>query len=262
MTMMSVPDHVRESHVPHGGSVLLDVRSGRCFAMNSAARTLWQEWRRGQDFDSGVRVMADRYPAPCHEALRDDARRLFDELTSRGLLAVGSLESVAAGVPGPDTASVGAEVPMAADRAWPGSAPSDGAWSDRARTVRGMCGTLLGGLGLLVALLLIRVPFRTLVRVVGWTESRWCRAEATPSQAAASLEAVRRAAVLYPGRAACLELSLATLVVLAFTRRRVVWCLGAAVDPYRFHAWTEAEGVPVGAPDEYGGAAFRRILSV
>ncbi|MFE6286238.1 lasso peptide biosynthesis B2 protein [Streptomyces sp. NPDC057877] len=252
MPLLSVPDHVHESRVPHGGSVLLDVRSGHCFAMNPVARTLWQEWRRSQDFDSGVRVMADRYPEPYHEVIRDDARRLFDDLTSRGLLAVARCEAGEAGVPRPGNAAVGAEVPMAADR--PGS--------DGARRIRAVCGTLLGALGLLLALLLIRAPFRTLVRVVGWTERGWCRAEATSSQAAAALAAVRRAGVLYPGRAACLELSLATLLVLAFTRRRVVWCLGAAIDPYRFHAWTEAEGVPVGAPEEFDGAAFRRILSV
>ncbi len=42
MTRLSVSEYVRESASPHGGSVLLDVRSGHCFAMNPMAHTLWR----------------------------------------------------------------------------------------------------------------------------------------------------------------------------------------------------------------------------
>jgi hypothetical protein len=49
---------------------------------------------------------------------------------------------------------------------------------------------------------------------------------------------------------------------LALTGRRVVWCIGTADDPYRFHAWVEAQGVAIASPDEYGNTDFRRVLSV
>ncbi|MGW2704581.1 lasso peptide biosynthesis B2 protein [Streptomyces sp. NPDC001340] len=276
MTRLDVPGHVRESQGAHGGAVLLDVRSGHCFAMNSVAKVLWQEWRRSRDFDAGVRVTAQLFPEACHERIQEDARDLVDALVSRGLLATGchdtegegSASAGSTGAPAVETGHrppdrpgaaravhnpVSAEVPMAA-------APL------RPRHTGGGARTtalgLLGLLGLLGALLLIRLPFRTVLRVVEWTGRRWCRREATPSQGAASLAAVRRAAVLYPGRAACLETSLATFMMLALGRRRTDWCIGTAVDPYRFHAWIEAQGTPVRAPDDYGAEAFRRILSV
>jgi hypothetical protein len=50
--------------------------------------------------------------------------------------------------------------------------------------------------------------------------------------------------------------------MLALTGRRAVWCIGTADDPYRFHAWVEAQGVAITSPDEYGNAEFRRVLSV
>ncbi|MEU2065006.1 lasso peptide biosynthesis B2 protein [Streptomyces sp. NPDC013455] len=116
----------------------------------------------------------------------------------------------------------------------------------------------LGLLGLLIALLLIRLPFRVLLRVVRWTSRHWCRYEATGAQGAAALAAVRQAAARHPGRAACLETSLASLTLLAL-RRRLTWCIGTAADPLRFHAWIETAAGPVMAADEQGIDAFRRI---
>ncbi|MET7600834.1 lasso peptide biosynthesis B2 protein [Streptomyces sp. NPDC004082] len=296
MTRLSVSEHVRESTSPHGGSVLLDVRSGRCFAMNSMARTLWLEWRRSGNFDSAVLVLARRYPDQQHDRIRADARRLADDLIGRGLLAAhapsrtppdGELRthpslgvdvppSLAeraplpgrrppdhAGCSGPDPSEdevpPAAEVPLAAAQMTMAAEPVRG---EGGRTLRGVVTAVLGLLALLGALLLIRLPLRAVSRTVSWTARTWCRREATPEQASASLAAVRHAAQWYPGRAACLELSLATLGMLALTGRRAMWCIGTADDPYRFHAWVEAQGVAIASPDEYGNAAFRRVLSV
>ncbi|MEU0334602.1 lasso peptide biosynthesis B2 protein [Streptomyces sp. NPDC006193] len=272
MTRLEVPGYVRESHGAHGGTVLLDARSGHCFAMNPVARALWQEWRRSRDFEAGVRMMARLYPEPCHERIEQDARELAGALVRRGLLAVAPAGGTPTAVPGdaappgdPHDASgtrnpagaarapVGAEVAMAADP--PARPPRASGLPARRTPVPGL-------LGLLIALLLIRLPFRVLVRVVEWTGHRWCRQEATAEQGAASLAAVRQAAARYPGRAACLETSLAALMTLALRRRRVVWCIGTAVDPYRFHAWIEARGVPIKTADEHGVENFQRILSV
>ncbi|MFG2635652.1 lasso peptide biosynthesis B2 protein [Streptomyces sp. NPDC048362] len=290
MNRLEVPGYVRESAAEHTGSVLLDARSGRCFAMNPMARILWHEWRQHRDFEAGVSVLARRFPEHGDDRIRQDARQLADALVSRGLLAAaaptgeppassyGILDDTRVDVPhravdaarsgvdlrlggvdvrlggvAPTSVRVGAEVTMAADPE-PRSSPT-GRPPTRHDLVAGL-------LGLLLALLLIRLPFRTLLRVVDWTERRWCRREATVEHGEAALGAVRRAAALYPGRAACLEDSLASLMTLALRGRRAVWCIGTAVDPCRFHAWIETRGIPITAPDEQGVEGFRRILCV
>lgn len=286
MTRLSVSEHVRKSTSPHGGGVLLDVRSGHCFAMNSMAHTLWQEWHRSGDFDSAVLVLAGRYPDVRHDRIRADAQQLADDLIHLGLLTAHTSPRTpsaagqhrdrypAAAAPPPPAEQTPAEqapaeqapaeqapaeVPPAPAQMTMAAAPVR---DDGSRSVRGAATAVLGLFALLGALLLIRLPLRTVSRTVRWTARIWCRREATPEQAAASLAAVRRAARWYPGRAACLELSLATLGLLALTGRRVVWCIGTADDPYRFHAWVEAQGVAIASPDEYGTTDFRRVLSV
>lgn len=296
MTRLSVSEYVRESTSSHGGSVLLDVRSGHCFAMNSMAHILWREWHRSGNFESAVLVLAGRYPDIQHDRIREDACRLADDLISLGLLAAHapSRTPPAAGqrtspYPAADPPLPTAErAPVTAGRRPDGrgsvwhvpsqgevppvtEVPLDAAQMTMAaepvrdegdRSLHGAVTAVLGLFALLGALLLIRLPLRSVSRTVSWTARTWCWREATPEQASASLAAVRRAAWWYPGRAACLELSLAALGVLALTGRRGVWCIGTADDPYRFHAWVEAQGVAIASPDEYGITEFRRVLSV
>ncbi|MFC9950234.1 lasso peptide biosynthesis B2 protein [Streptomyces prasinus] len=280
MTRLRVPGHIQESPAPHGGSVLLDLRSGHCFAMNPTARALWQEWSRGQDLDSTVRLLGSSHPGSPREQISQDVRRFADELIRRGLLTTDDRNPRTRAVHLRTPAPRGpAPVPAAppAHHATPGQdAPRPGDFrataetataatpprtDSRAGTLRTVLVTAAGLLGLLVALLVIRLPFHVVLRLAGWTVRTWCWRDATPHQATASLSAVRRAAGLYPGRAACLEESLATLVVLALTGRRAHWCLGTAHDPHRFHAWVETRGVPVVLPGEDFPAGFRRVLS-
>ncbi|MER7910779.1 lasso peptide biosynthesis B2 protein [Streptomyces sp. NPDC096068] len=76
-----------------------------------------------------------------------------------------------------------------------------------------------------------------------------CRRPATPAQAEAAVLAVRRAAWLFPGRAACLEESAATVLLLATRRLSVTWCHGVAPDPVRLHAWVQTvDGALVAEP--------------
>jgi hypothetical protein len=67
------------------------------------------------------------------------------------------------------------------------------------------------------------------------------------------LTEVRRAAALFPGRAACLEVSLASVLWAAARRRRLEWCWGVHPYPYTFHAWVETLGrrVQDGSPEPY-----------
>ncbi|MEU2062363.1 lasso peptide biosynthesis B2 protein [Streptomyces sp. NPDC013455] len=285
MKRLHVPDFVQDSPGDHGDAVLLDTRSGHCFAMNPVAALLWQEWRRSRDFETGVRATARHFPELSRDLIRQDARQLADALLERGLLtacpagrrpappADERLPAVAGhgSAGGPETAETvdgrahrahslaggrraagAAEVTMAAD-------PE--AHSPRPGRLPARHTPPLGLLGLLIALVLIRLPFRVLLRVVRWTSRHWCRHDATGAQGAAALAAVRQAAARYPGRAACLETSLASLMLLALRRRRATWCIGTAADPFRFHAWIETAAGPVMAADEQGIDAFRRILA-
>nr|WP_237109787.1 lasso peptide biosynthesis B2 protein [Nonomuraea sp. MG754425] len=86
---------------------------------------------------------------------------------------------------------------------------------------------------------------------------RWCRAGASRRRGLAVVAAVDRAARLCPWRAACLEQSLAAVFVAALARRRLTWCLGVRTDPYRFHAWVEADGRPVAKEVRWNQAYYR-----
>ncbi|MFD3997153.1 lasso peptide biosynthesis B2 protein [Streptomyces sp. NPDC058583] len=100
--------------------------------------------------------------------------------------------------------------------------------------------------GLALSLVLLRgAPIRLTVaaaRVLG----RLPRQPATAEEAGAVHAAVRRAANWWPGRAACLEESLATFIACAAVGRRVHWALGASFFPQGAHAWTEAAGTVIG----------------
>jgi hypothetical protein len=78
--------------------------------------------------------------------------------------------------------------------------------------------------------------------------NRCAREVATSDDALAAVRAARRAAAWWPGRAACLEISLTATWLAALRARAVGWCHGVQVHPYTFHAWVEADGVPVGEP--------------
>ncbi|WP_306368994.1 lasso peptide biosynthesis B2 protein [Nocardiopsis sp. CC223A] len=116
------------------------------------------------------------------------------------------------------------------------------------------CGPLrlsAGLIGFTVAVTLSALPIGRAVRVVGWLR-RLVRRPAGFDEAMVAVVAARRAGVWFPGRAACLENSLAAVFTAALLGRRVDWCVGARMMPYTAHAWVEAEGRPVGeaaAPD-------------
>ncbi|MGH3569138.1 MAG: lasso peptide biosynthesis B2 protein [Pseudonocardia sp.] len=107
------------------------------------------------------------------------------------------------------------------------------------RTLAGACFRL--------AVVLLRLPLRRSVATVGWI-SRCTARPASVAEAEAAVAAVRAATRRYPGRAACLERSLATVLLTGLHRRRVSWCVGARLLPYAGHAWIEVDSHPVGEP--------------
>lgn len=243
MPDLYIPAHIHDSVSPHGGSVLLNAHSGQWYALNSTAHTLWQEWQRTGDFDSAVDAMAHRYPRERRTQVRSDAEELAAGLAARGL--------VVSGEPG--------------ERPGPGEWPGPGERAEKIPVAptapRPPSHRGLPRLAFAIALLLLRLPFRLTVALVG-ARQRWCRAAATEEQALWAVIAVEAVARRFPGRAACLELSLSAVVAMSLLGRRLDWCIGTVDDPYRFHAWAEVDELPVRHPSDSESALFRRVLSI
>lgn len=108
---------------------------------------------------------------------------------------------------------------------------------------------LLSHLCLTAAVLLLRLRFRHVVAVVERLH-RLANQPATAKQATRITALIRTAALRSPGRAACLERSLAATLLACIHGRRVDWCIGARLVPYAGHAWIEVDGQPIGEPPE------------
>jgi hypothetical protein len=238
---LSIPDHVHHSVAEHGGSVLLNVRSGQWYAMNPVADALWQAWRSSGDFDTAVQAVAMAHPHTPGDRIDADARALAVELAARGLLLL------AAPTRSPDARPSHDDLPCQ-----PVTVTTVTAQQHRTFAV----------VAFAVAVVLLRLPFGWTMRLTSWLRDRWCRGTATTAQAAVANAAVRRVARWYPGRAACLELSLAAVLMLMCWRCRADWVIGAAADPLRFHAWVEVGCVPVVDDSDLELAEFRRVLKI
>ncbi|GAA2350209.1 lasso peptide biosynthesis B2 protein [Streptomyces cuspidosporus] len=119
-------------------------------------------------------------------------------------------------------------------------------------------GTLLercaATIGLALALVLLRLPFRHTVRAVRWARRAGWR-PLTAVRAETLVSAVRHTGRLWPGRAACMETSLGAVLAAALLGRRLHWCLGARFSPppVEYHAWAELPGGgPIGEYIEAG----------
>ncbi len=114
---------------------------------------------------------------------------------------------------------------------------------------------LAAAAGFALALVLLRLPFRHTVRAARLAR-RVGRRHLAPARAESLVGAVRHTARLWPGRAACMETSLGSVLAAALLGRRLTWCLGArfAPPPVEYHAWAELPGHgPVG---EYTAAGW------
>ena len=245
MLTVEVAGHVRHKSDESGRVVILDIAAGEWVVLNQTAGELWRSWQAGAGIDQAVSRVAERYPGVPAAAIRADAEQLLGELLARRYVArtdnaarlVGPVPALTGQEPGTDgDRSVGAA--MAAPSA--GSSPAPLPWGRVA----------LALVFLLTADVLLRCSFRRSVALVRLSRRSWCRSAWPAGRASETVEAVRQAARWYPGRAACLERSLAAVLLAIAVRRRLDWCLGAVPDPYRFHAWVAVASDPVTAADD------------
>jgi len=83
----------------------------------------------------------------------------------------------------------------------------------------------------------------------------------TVNEADIAWASVRKSSFYFPGRTACLELSLAFVLFALMKRRSSTWCVGVATDPIRAHAWVEVDQKPFREQDDLENH-FRKMLVV
>jgi hypothetical protein len=104
---------------------------------------------------------------------------------------------------------------------------------------------------------LILMPPRRLRQVLQLV--RWGSRPATAQQACAARLATTTVSARCAGQG-CLQRSVATVLLCRLHGTWADWCTGFRTQPFRAHAWVEADGVPIGEPD--GMELFQTILSV
>ena len=106
---------------------------------------------------------------------------------------------------------------------------------------------LAGLAATLVAVGLVRsLPLRRVISLVR-AGRRHGRRPATPVEAARYLLQVEQGSGSVPFRVACLERSLAAVLLGIAYRRPVGWCIGVRITPpLTGHSWVQLDGQPVG----------------
>jgi hypothetical protein len=99
----------------------------------------------------------------------------------------------------------------------------------------------------LLAAALVRLPPHRIDTVLRFLR-RGSRA-ATRNQARAARDAVVQVSVRCAGQG-CLQRSVATVLLCRLVGAWPTWCTGVRTEPFRAHAWVEAEGAPVGERDD------------
>jgi Transglutaminase-like superfamily/Coenzyme PQQ synthesis protein D (PqqD) len=254
-----VSDWVHYTAGVEGGLVLLDARSGRWYVLNSVAADLWHSWSAGYDLDTSAATVAARHTDIPLARINSDARALLSHLTDLGMVQPES----AGRSPAPRRSQPSGSAVPSRPRPYPRSATSSSGQPSPPPNppTRPLGLNLAAAVALLFATILVRLPFRPVSRAVGGTR-RWCRRPETITRAELFGSAVRRAAAWSPWRSACMEVSLAVVLLAAMRRRRLDWCLGALPDPYRFHAWVESDGQRVCLPGDPDTGDYVPVLTL
>ena len=90
---------------------------------------------------------------------------------------------------------------------------------------------------------------------------RYCFRQIRLEEADIAWKAVRQAGLLFLGRTACLEFSLALVLFALSKGLLVVWCTGVKLKPFEAHAWVEIDGKPFREPD-YVEQGLKKLLTV
>ncbi|MBP2323008.1 hypothetical protein JOF56_003393 [Kibdelosporangium banguiense] len=237
MNEFTVPDSVHAAEDSNGDLVLLNQATGRWHKLNRTGTDVFLALRSDVGLDEAVEALIHRHPDIPAERIRQDVDRLVGTLVERGLLVLAD-----------DFKRSAAAVLMTPAK--PGRPITAGQW-------------VITMAGFVLAVVLLRLPFRIVTTSVIRLRRLLLRRNASVDEARSILAAAHRVSTYYPGRVACLELSLTAVLAGALSGLGIDWCLGTAVDPQTFHAWIEVEGEPVTDPsDDPIPPTYRKVLTV
>ncbi|MFC4508473.1 MULTISPECIES: lasso peptide biosynthesis B2 protein [Streptomyces] len=206
--MMRVPSGVHRAGLGEDAAAVLNARTGTWQWMNTATERIWSA------------------------ALGETLPQLVQEMRAEG--TPGNVETIVIGIveslkqaglltdSGPGSAALPPPMPAVTAPATPGAEPG---WAAR----------VLARLGLVLALGMMRLPMRSRMRLLGCLRFLPPVSHAVAASAAAAVPVIRPA--WWPGRIACLEVSLATVLTIALRGRRAHWIIGARRLPNEAHAW-------------------------
>lgn len=115
---------------------------------------------------------------------------------------------------------------------------------DDAQTRLPLTDRIVGLACVAAAVALLRcAPFRVTLAAAR-AAKRFARRPAGQAEVERAFAACTWAAKFFPGRAACLEASLAAFLAATTRGRTVDWCIGCRFGPCESHAWIETLGEP------------------
>jgi hypothetical protein len=210
----------------HGGrTILLDLRRERYYGLDDVGTRVWALLKEGVDVPAIVARLGEEYDAP-RERLQADVSQVLRHLAELKVI-------IPAGAQRNGTRSA-ARAHRVVKLVHPGPLRGPSGLS---------CSFALVGATLALRVLGLRRSL-ALIRRLCWRAQRVRRP--TPEFLAAVVRKVDTAAAFFPGRAQCLERSLA--LCLCLWRAGVPVELRMGVQPYPFaaHAWVDYLGEPVG----------------
>jgi hypothetical protein len=235
---LDIAEHVRSS-VGQDGTVLLDLRSGKYFALNAVGSLLWAALVEDACRSAALDRLAARFPQVPAERLERDADALIDQLRAKGLLR---LRTAAGRESGPAAPAVAASTPIqpstpASSR--PAAAEAGGAGLD---SRAGALWVPVAYLALLASDFVLKVlgfaRFHGLVRRIPTRT----RTHLGPARAQRIVRSVDRASAFYFKRAWCLQRSAVTVALLRLCGLPARLVIGARRVPFFAHAWVELDG--------------------
>ncbi|MET8813992.1 lasso peptide biosynthesis B2 protein [Streptomyces sp. NPDC004549] len=205
---MRVPPGVHRARLGGGAVAVLVVRSGTWQWMNEATERIWSAALSGTVDELAERMRADGFPGDVEAIIT----RVVEQLKQAGLLTAS----------GRGARTLPPAMPAVTAVAAPCVRPG--------RVVRA-----LARVGLVLALGVMRLPMRARMRLLNCLRVLPPAPPAVAASVAAAVPLVRPS--WWPGRIACLEVSLATVLAIALCGRRAHWVLGARRMPNEAHAW-------------------------
>ncbi|WP_424893254.1 lasso peptide biosynthesis B2 protein [Streptomyces sp. XH2] len=229
--MLTTPEGVHHASCCEG-TAILDTRSDRWVMLDPDASRIWQTLLARGTTD-GLAHEIVTWCGADEATVAPAVASTVEHLVARGLLTDTALSQSAPALedlaqqPAPPAVAVPEQVPL------------------RFR--------LVALVALALALVVLRLPLRTRIRLVRATSHLPYASPKTLGMLHAAVLSVRPP--WWRGRLACMETSLTVVVAAALVGRRARWVLGARFLPHAAHAWAE---VPGGASGRDGQDAADR----